>query len=56
VTTAEQRDRARREAHGDAWADGIADLAAKAPRRLTPEQARVVKTALRLKPKTRRTA
>ncbi|WP_435199509.1 hypothetical protein [Janibacter sp. GS2] len=44
------RDRARRQAHGDAWADAVAALAASAPRRLTAEQARVVKTGLRLDP------
>lgn len=44
------RDRARRQAHGDAWADAVAALAATAPRRLTPEQARLVKTGLRLAP------
>lgn len=51
-----ERDQRRREVRGDAWANGIAALAATAPRRLTPEQTRVVKTALRLKPKARRTA
>lgn len=56
MSTVEQRDKARREAHGDAWADGIAKTAANAPKRLTPEQARVVKTALRLKPAAGRTA
>lgn len=50
MSTAQQRDRARREARGDAWADAVAALAAKAPKRLTPEQARIVKTNLRLTP------
>lgn len=48
MSTITERDRARREAHGDAWADAIAALAAKAPKRLTPEQVRVVKRNLRL--------
>lgn len=56
MSSVEERDRARRDARGDAWADAIADLAAKAPRRLSPEQARVVKTGLRLKPDAKRTA
>lgn len=56
VTAAQQRDAARREAHGDAWADAVAALAAKAPKRLTPQQARLVKTSLRLDPSRKQAA
>lgn len=48
MSTVKDRDLARREARGDAWADAIAALAEKAPKRLTAEQARIVKTNLRL--------
>lgn len=50
MSTVKDRDLARREARGDAWADAIEALAAKAPKRLTAEQARIVKTNLRLNP------
>lgn len=48
MSTVQDRDRARRETRGDAWADAIAALAAKAPKRLTAEQVRVVKSNLQL--------
>ena len=48
MSAVKDRDRARRAARGDAWADAIAALAAKAPKRLSKEQAGVVKTHLRM--------
>lgn len=46
TTGPEARDAARRAEHGPAWADAVAQIAAEAPRRLTPDQARVVKREL----------